>query len=172
MRGRMSLLGINMARRGNRRWLVTVAYLGLTVLWAFIRTQGGSRGEQTAFTVVLLATSLFVNGVLFGGYGRWGLIKPFNTRTPFGSPTPWLNDERDLRRRDRMHYYAYRVVVPVLLLGYYFGSAPFQHPEIGRALIESGVVLGLTLPQALLLWIEPDMGFEEPEAPEGAERLR
>jgi hypothetical protein len=172
MQSRVSLLGINLARRRNRRWLVAVTYLGLVILWAFVRTQGGDRGEQAAFAVVLLATSLFVNAILFGGYGRWGLIKPFNTRTPFGSPTPWHNDERDLHRRDRMHYYAYRVVVPVLLLGYFLGGAPFQHPEIGRALIEGGVVLGLTLPQALLLCIEPDMWFEEPEAPEGAERLR
>lgn len=172
MRGRMSLFGINMARRGNRRGLVAVTYLGLMVLWAVVRTHGGDRGEQSAFTAVLLATSLFVNGIIFGGYGRWGLIKPFNTRTPFGSPTPWHNDERELRRRDRMHYYAYRVVVALLLLGYVVGRAPFQHPEMSRALIEGGVVLGLTLPQALLLWIEPDMEFEEPEAPEGAARLR
>jgi hypothetical protein len=163
MRDRMSLFGINMARRGNRRWLVAVTYLGLMVLWAVVRTHGGDSGEQSAFTAVLLATSLFVNGVLFGGYGRWGLINPFNTRTPLGSPTPWHNDERDLRGRDRAHYHAYRVVVAVMLLGYVLGRVPFQHPEMGRALIEGGVVLGLTLPQALLLWMEPDVEFEEPE---------
>jgi hypothetical protein len=66
-----------MARRRNRRWLVAVTYLGLVILWAFVRTQGGNGGEQAAFAVVLLATSLFVNAILFGGYGRWGLIKPF-----------------------------------------------------------------------------------------------
>jgi hypothetical protein len=172
MRGRLSLLGINMARRGNRRGLVAVTYLGLMVLWVLIRTLESNHDGASAFAVVLLATSLFVNGVIFGGYGRWGLIKPFNTRTPFGSPAPWHNDERELRRRDRMHYYAYRVVVALLLLGYVLGRAPFQHPEMSRALIEGGVVLGLTLPQALLLWIESDMEFEKPEAPEDAERLR
>jgi hypothetical protein len=168
----MSLLGINMARRGNRRGLVAVTYLGLVVVWVLIGTPGGSGGGASGFTVVLLATSLLVNAIVFGGYGRWGLIKPFNTRTPFGAPAPWHNDERELRRRDRMHYYAYRVVVALLLLGYVLGRAPFQHPEMSRALIEGGAVLGLTLPQALLLWIEPDMEFEEPEAPEGAGRLR
>lgn len=163
MRDKMSFLGIDMGRRGNRRWLVAVTYLGLLFLWAAVRTQMPGHGDQSAFTAVLLATSLFVNGLIFGGYGRWGLINPFNTRTPFGSPARWRNDERDLRRRDRVHYYAYRVVVAVLLLGYVLGSAPFQHPEMGRALIEGGVVLGLTLPQALLLWMEPDVELEDPE---------
>lgn len=171
MRDRMSLLGINMARRGNRRGLVVVTYLGLIVLRIFLGTLTADDGRATAFTVVLLATSLFVNGVVFGGYGRWGLIKPFCTRTPLGFPTPWQNDEREVHRRDRMHYYAYRVVVVLLLLGYLAGRTPFRSPEWSHALLEGGVVLGLTLPQALLLWIEPDMEFDEPEAPASAERL-
>ena len=163
MRDRMSLLGIDMARRGNRRWLVAFTYLGLLVLWALLRARGGNLGAQAAFTAVLLATSLFVNGIIFGGYGRWGLIRPFNTRTPFGSATPWHNDERDLRRRDRMHYYAYRAVVALLLLGYALGRNPFEHPDLSSALLEGAVILGLTLPQALLLWMEPDMALEEAE---------
>jgi hypothetical protein len=35
---------------------------------------------------------------------------------------------------------------------------------MSNTLMLGAVVLGLTLPQALLLWIEPDMEFEEPEA--------
>jgi hypothetical protein len=158
MRDRMSFLGMNMARRGNRRWLVAVTYLGLIALWAALI---GTQGERA---VLLLAASLFVNGIIFGGYGRWGLIKPFNTRTPFGSPTPWHNDERELHRRDRMHFYAYRIVVALMVLAYFLGRYPFQHPEMSNTLMLGAVVLGLTLPQALLLWIEPDMEFEEPEA--------
>jgi hypothetical protein len=33
-------------------------------------------------------------------------------------------------------------------------------------LLLGALILGLTLPQALLLWIEPDMEFEEPATPE------
>lgn len=166
MRDRMRLVGINMARRNNRRWLVAVTYAGLLALWAVVWKLGGDRGEALAFTFLLLATSLLVNGIIFGGYGRWGLIKPFSTRTPLGDPTPWRNDERELRRRDRMHFYAYRVVVSLILLGYFLGRDPFQHPQVGNALLLGGLLLGMTLPQALLLWIEPDMEFEEPAAPE------
>jgi hypothetical protein len=162
MRDRLSFLGMNMARRGNRRWLVAVTYLSLIALWAALIGTQGEHGEALAFTVLLLTASLFVNGIVFGGYGRWGLIKPFSTRTPFGSPTAWHNDERELRRRDRMHFYAYRIVVALMLLAYYLGRDPFQHPQISNALMLGAVVLGLTLPQALLLWIEPDMEFEEP----------
>ena len=151
MRDRMSLLGMNMAPRANRRWLVAVTYLSLVAVFAVICAQGGNH----AIILILLATIL--NGLVLGGYGRGGLIKPFVTRTP----TPWRNDERELHRRDRMHFYAYRFVVALLLLGYVLGGDPFHYPQMSRALILGGVTLGLTLPQALLLWLEPDVELEE-----------
>jgi hypothetical protein len=164
MRDKMSFFGINMARRGNRRWLVAVTYLGLALFWALVWRLAGSQGESISFSFVLIATSLLVNGIIFGGYGRWGLIKPFNNCTPSGAPAPWHNDERELHRRDRMHYYSHRVVVCVLCFAYVFAVTSFQNPHVSRALMLVGLVLGLTLPQALLLWIEPDMEFEETEA--------
>lgn len=161
MREKLQLLGINMARRNNRRWLVGLTYLGLVVLWAVVGRFAGIHGEARAFTFVLLATALIVNTILFGGYGCWGLIKPFNSRALAGGSR---NDERELRRRDRMHFYAYRVVVSVVLVGYFLSREPFMNPQVGNALLLGGLMLGLTLPQALLLWIEPDMEFEEPAA--------
>jgi len=166
MRDRMRLLGMNMTRRSNRRWVVAVTYAALLALGAIVWTLSGNRGEARAFTLLLLVASLLVNGIIFGGYGCWGLIRPFNTNKPFGFGTPSHNDERDLRRRDRMHFYAYRIVVSLFLLGYFLGRDLFQHPQVGNALLVGALVLGLTLPQALLLWIEPDMEFEEPAAPE------
>jgi hypothetical protein len=166
MRDRMRLLGIDMARRSNRRWLVAVTYVALLAFGAILWTLGGNRGEAWAFTYLLLATSLFVNQIVFGGYGCWGLIRPFSARTPLGVHTPRHNDERDLRRRDRMHFYAYRIVVSLILIGYFLGRDLFRHPQVANALLVGGLMVGLTLPQALLLWIEPDMEFEEPAAPE------
>jgi hypothetical protein len=165
MRDRMRFLGMDMARRSNRRWLVAVTYVALVAFGAALWTLGGNRGEAIAFTLLLLVTSLFVNQIVFGGYGCWGLIRPFNTNAPLGSHTSRYNDERDLRRRDRMHFYAYRIVVSLIVLGYFLGRDPFQHPQVGNALLVGALILGLTLPQALLLWIEPDMEFEEPAAP-------
>ena len=165
MRDGMRFLGMDMARRSNRRWLVAVTYAALLALGTALWTLGGNRGEAIAFTLLLLVTSLFVNQIVFGGYGCWGLIRPFNTNAPLGSRASRHNDERDLRRRDRMHFYAYRIVVSLILLGYFLGRDPFQHPQVGNALLVGALILGLTLPQALLLWIEPDMEFEEPAAP-------
>jgi hypothetical protein len=104
--------------------------------------------RRLTFPILLLVTSLFVNGVIFGGYGCWGLIRPFNTNKPLGFRTPSHNDERDLRRRDRMHFYAYRVVVSLIVLGYFLGRDSFGHPQVGRAVLLGALILGLTLPQA------------------------
>ena len=159
MRDRMSVFGINMARRSNRRWLVAATYLSLLGMWAFIEKQGGTNG----IPLILMATIL--NGLILGGYGRRGLIKPFITCTPFGSPAPSHNDERDLQRRDRVHFNVYRFVVALALLGYALGGRPFQQdPQLGRTVVLFAVILGLTLPQALLLWNEPDVEQEEPPA--------
>ena len=164
MRDRMRLFGIEMTRRSNRRWVVAVTYAALLASGAILWTL--NRGEALTFPFLLLVTSLFVNGVIFGGYGCWGLIRPFNTNKPFGFGTPSHNDERDLRRRDRMHFYAYRIVVSLVVLGYFLGRDSFRHPQVGNALLVGALILGLTLPQALLLWIEPDMDFEAPATPE------
>jgi hypothetical protein len=155
MRDRMRVFGMNMAPRANRRWLVAAIFLIFLVAWAFVWVNPSRSG------ILLLLMATIVNGVILGGYGRNGLIKPFATRTPFGAPTPWRNDEREIHRRDRMHFYAYRFVVILLILGYCFGVSPFHHPQVGRALLLAGMVLGPTLPQALLLWSEPDMEFAE-----------
>jgi len=148
MRDRMSLLGIDMAPRANRRWLVAVTYLSLMAVFAVICAQGGDHA------IILILMSTIINGVVLGGYGQGGLIKPFVTRS---------NDEREIHRRDRMHFYAYRFVVALLLLGYVLGGDPFNYPRLSRALFLGGVVIGLTLPQALLLWMEPDVEAEESE---------
>jgi hypothetical protein len=162
----MRLFGMNMTRKSNRRWVVAVTYAALLAFGAIFWTLDGNHGEALTLPYLLLVTSLFVNGVIFGGYGCWGLIRPFNTNKPLGFATPSHNDERDLGRRDRMHFYAYRIVVSLVVLGYFLGRDSFGHPQVGKALLLGALMLGLTLPQALLLWIEPDMEFEEPAAAE------
>ena len=167
MRERMSLFGIDMAPRANRRWLVAITYLTFMIATVFAWRQDS--GSAVALLIML---GTIVNGLILGGYGRRGLIKPFVTRLPFGSPTPWHNDERDVRQRDRVHFHAYRFVVALLLLGAALGGAPFQRPEWSRALLLVGVVLGLTLPQAILLWMDADMEFERPDTAEAAASSR
>jgi hypothetical protein len=145
---------MEMARRTNRRSLVAATYLGLALVC--VVTWAAWAAEAPALTLVL--TSCFVvNVIIFGGYARGGLIKPFATHTPLGAPTPWHQDERELGRRDRMHFYAYRIVVVLAVLALALGRRPFEHAQSSQLLMITTVVLGLTLPQALLLWSEPDV---------------
>jgi hypothetical protein len=172
MRDKLSLLGMNMAPRRNRRWLVAITYLALIAIWIVTSTLAGTRSEPAPYAVMLMVTSLLVNGILFGGYGRWGLIKPFAMCIPSGLPTSWQNDERELHRRDRMHFYSYRLVLAFLIFAFFLGTRPFQLPQLSHNLVLAGIVLGLTLPQALLLWLEPDMDFESPLAQQQANQAR
>ena len=154
MRDKTSLLGINMAQRGNRRWLVALVYLMLFTLWGLSLAFSG---QGNVYNLALLYASLLVNFVVFGGYGRWGLIKPFNHCRTSGAAASAGNDERELRRRDHMHFYAYRVVLIALMIGYALTIDPHWHPQAIRAFIVGIAAIGLTLPQAMLLWGEPDL---------------
>ena len=150
MRDSLQVFGVNMAPRANRRWLVAVVYTIFLAAWVFLVLNPLLSG----LPLLLLAT--VVNGLVLGGYGRAGLIKPFGTQQFLCKWGP-VNDERELHRRDRMHFYAYRWVVILMVLGYFMTVRPFDHGQVGRALLLLGLVLGLTLPQALLLWTEPDV---------------
>ena len=154
MRDSLQVFGVNMAPRGNRRWLVAVVYAIFLVAWLFFVLNPLLNG------VPLLLLATLVNGLILGGYGRRGLIKPFATQKLL-CPSGPVNDERELHRRDRMHFYAYRWVVILMILGYFMSVRPFDHGLVGRALLLAGLVLGLTLPQALLLWTEPDVEYAD-----------
>lgn len=140
--------------------------------------------------LLVVPTGSFVNRYLLGGYGYGGLIKPFNNTTPWPYETPrdphWLclvlqlppspdkfdyrNDERELHQRDHAHFQAYRIVsflLAIVALLIYMGrfgqrylgflSNPFDLPLVVAL---AALFISRTLPQAILLWTEPDM---EPE---------
>ena len=98
MRDDMHLFGMDMAPRSRRRALVAVTYLVLGGLWPLT---WGIAGHPREFGLVFMYAGLLVNFFVFGGYGRWGLIKPFNHCR--GREGLCRNDERELHRRDRMH---------------------------------------------------------------------
>jgi hypothetical protein len=100
----------------------------------------------------------------FAGF-RWSIA---------GVPEPgdreFKSDEREQRQCDRAHYRAYRAMYVVLVL---LWSAAFNlvvhHPflpviaagQITYGLAVLSMFLSLTLPQAILLWTEPDMELEK-----------
>lgn len=80
----------------------------------------------------------------------------------------WRNDERELSQRDRAHYRAYQVIGTAIALIWLLSSLRLVIPRLfgwsaaaadqtycGLLLVV--LVLFFTLPQAILLWTEPDM---------------
>ena len=127
-----------------------------------------------------------MNRWFLGGYNFGGLIKPFNSKGPFHRapifpPPPFLkltsreyrlesyhNDERELHQRDRAHYQAYQAITYILIFFYmlagFWGNLlrfltrrPLLANELLCGLALVAMVTALTLPQAILLWTEPDM---------------
>ena len=185
MKAELVLMGrrLDMAPRTNRQALVVLIYVGLaalmTGLW-FI-----DRWHASGYWMIF--ASLFVSRIFLGGQTTGGLIKPFSGKGPRSSPrAPSLlalglrlydprpeervyeNDERELRQRDRVHYWAYQALV-VALLGIWLLTslkinaprlAGLLHVSAGRllyGLVLATIIVSVTLPQAILLWTEPDM---------------
>jgi hypothetical protein len=188
MNAELFLLGhrIDMAPRHRRRWLVALVYAlffaGMTGGWFL------DRWGLSAVWLVMV-TSLIVP-LLLGGKYPGALVKPFaGKRTAFNSQAPALlflrwgfrgvressdgeyrSDEREQRQSDRAHSRAYRAMYAVLLLlwGVAFNLVarhPFLPAVTAGQLTYGMAVLSLfltfTLPQAILLWTEPDMEREQ-----------
>ena len=179
--------GIPMQRRSARRRLVVVTYLALTTICGltFWFTAQGTSWNFTWMIYATMAVGIFI----FGGQGRYGLVKSFYSKPPRPEPpviaqlrlqisplsvgTPdessWKNDERELSLRDRAHYTAYQPLcfgfMIVLLLGAWALHPPrwASQQVILQGLLLVGIVgavLSLTLPSAIILWNEPDMMAE------------
>jgi len=177
-----------MASRGRRRRLVLIFYSAFAALvsaaWAIDPSGYGGAYFTIEFTIFV--------GPLLGGY-LCGWFKPFNIGlvTPFGGnevlrysarknrsalskafyPKEGFpdirNDERELIRRDHVHFLAYRALGGLVGLAFlieFLSSSPLSgmiatgvaHRAI-YILLQAGYILALTLPAAIVLWTEPDM---------------
>jgi hypothetical protein len=141
----------------------------------------------------LLFTTFAVNRVFLGGFAFGGLIKPFSGKPPRRSeaPPPFLllalrvyqpepnenqyrNDEREIDQRNRAVYKAYQALMIAVLAVWLLMNFRTNIPRLLErlsipidsllyGLTTAAIMLALTLPQAILLWTEPDME-EEPAA--------
>lgn len=146
---------INMAPRIHRRWLVVLIYLIFTVL---IMVWFSQYAESFAVGCLIAAVALVL------------LILHL-----VGKPNE-AADEREKRRWDQVHARAYPWLGYVLLLA--LGTSQLHHyvnltldPELHGMLqqlpygiLMAAGVLYVTLPQAILLWTEPDMDSAAPLA--------
>jgi hypothetical protein len=177
---------VSMAQRSRRRTLIVFIYSFLAAL--VIAVGASARMNEMAAYVIWVA--IFACRLFLGGYAAGGLVKPFNKKSQERSesapsllalklrvyqPIPGVglencNDERELYQRDRAHFWAYQILGVSILVPWITLSL-LARPKLGLLShavanqITSGMLLAslalfLTLPQAILLWTEPDM---EPE---------
>ena len=173
-------LGMPLKTQRQRRLLVVLYYavlvgFGLTGLWI----GKGAWGSLVAQT--------FVFGGLLGGIKLGGPVKayayphfPLDTdtslrslnlagRKPFDTSLPeaWVPlDEREEMQRDIAHYTAYRILrwsFGVLVLAYFVGTglAPVWLADKTLLLLWLFLLYVLSLPQAVVLWTEPQGPAEE-----------
>jgi hypothetical protein len=160
-----------MVSRARRRWLVVGVYVGLAALmWGF---WSGEHWQRT-FGDMLVAT-IFVNYFLLGGWTNTGLVRAFLDRRfrrgKIGSPASdpdLLSDEREVNQRDHAHFHSYQAITMAFFLiflvsGWTKGAnrplewIPVSSESLLNDFFIAAAVIGLTLPQAILLWTEPDM---------------
>jgi hypothetical protein len=178
------VLGIPMQRQKSRRQLVVWTYVVLGLICAVVGATAQTYPLLYAYAIYpAMAVGMFV----FGGTGQRGLLKGFANKPPRPDPpqieiiklhlapetlvssdeSTWKNDERELSRRDRAHYEAYKVIglCPVLMLLLAAFALKPKHPFLSDTtwllmifgLAEVMTVLMVTLPAAIILWTEPDI---------------
>jgi hypothetical protein len=175
-----------MAARYRRRTLLVLIYVALAA--ALIGLWFVDQWHTSA--PYLLFVTFAINRLFLGGFAFGGLIKPFSGKPPRRSaaPPPFLllalrvyqpepnenqyrNDEREIEQRNRAVYKAYQslmiAVLGLWLLMNFRTNIPrllerLSIPIDGLlyGLATAAIMLALTLPQAILLWTEPDMETE------------
>ena len=177
---------IDMSARIRRRALVVLMYLAFAVLVAILwhSTHWRAAGAWVVWAVIP-ACRLFLGGYYSGGLVKrfdgkapqqlWLPPSLLALRLNFYRPVlaadkeAYSNDERELTQRDRAHYIAYQILAAALLVPMFVASLrttsgkdlldrlAIPPTEFYYGLTMIGVVLFFTLPQAILLWTEPDM---------------
>ena len=156
---------IHFESRARRRWFVALVYAVLAVyaaLAAFEITQRSLNGKVTTTTEWIVAGC----GIFF--VALWIVF------TWLGGDMRARGDEREMHRREHAHFRAYYIVgygvIAALFAGYFAGPNPITPflplaprmflVKLPQILIMATIWVYITLPQAILLWTEPDMEDE------------
>jgi hypothetical protein len=146
---------IRFASQARRRWFVALVYAVLAVLDLAMFYVNAK--ETTGASIIIGCGILFV-----------GLLIIF---TWIAGDMRTRGDEREIYRRDHAHYLAYYFLgyglIGALFVGSFRGPNPIApllplalRPflmQLPHVLLWATFFLYLTLPQAILLWTEPDM---------------
>lgn len=182
MINKRTFLGIPLARRRTRRWLVLGFWAVNLSLVAVVSLLTGKDGTflwllySWQFITLLLLTGLL------GGDGRRGAVRAFEgptTEEQAAADNTCMTpediaerkrreieirlDERDVKMRNAAHYKAYSALRWIILVAFPFmvASPPGELFSLRRFLLLTLFLVVWGLPQTLILWTEPDM--EEPQ---------
>jgi hypothetical protein len=183
-----NFLGLALHTRRQRRVLVVLYNLFLllcsgVLLW---------KGMTGSFPMAIVGQFFILGGVL-GGIKIGGPVKAYEElslpiggrvqtlnlegRRPFDTTLGWPLDERERMQRDHAHYQAYRILrwtLCVAVVAYWLSLNWNYAWFISRGPVLSWTLLVyvLSLPQSVLLWIEPNEPVAElielPPAPQKA----
>ena len=168
-----AILGFSMVDRSNRRLLVAITYTLLLVLMAAYILLLSSKSLLNA---IAMCSVLAYNGVSRAIFGR--LVK--DTVLPdthagemislsLAESSPRRNeddpDERDVAIRNAAYFKAYRVLawysIALWVVSPFFFSLTASTGVRGLMLLAMPLLtMALTLPQAAVLWTEPDVPEE------------
>ena len=187
MRAEIVLLGkrLDMASQERRRVLVVAIYALLAALMAVLWQWTHWRGTGAyMFWAAMLVCRLFLGGYYTGGLVKpFNGKAPRQSGMPppllllklriyqpvlTGDEALYRNDERELEQRDHAHYLAFQTIGVSVALMAFLASMRMLSPRLQGWMampadqLYYGLSLGilmlfLTLPQAILLWTEPDM---------------
>jgi hypothetical protein len=147
---RTELLGVSMTHRSQRRVLVVSVYLFLVLIAAvgliFIRNPRSS-------LVIVFFLVLGIRNWVFGA------LVPQDT---FVAANPMGHTEPEPEVRDRAHFIAFRIAaiysmllwLVIILLNDIGQAIPVI---LAATLVFPLIVMAVTLPQAVVLWTEPDV---------------
>jgi hypothetical protein len=181
---RTSIMGISMTSRSRRRMLVFIVYFLLAIFVVLgvalhrdnllLKPGDFLSGFNLLFVILFTGVSRLIFGSLIEqttfpvppqeGPGDGRPISLFGSARPMGSP-----DERDLEVRNRAYFQSFRMIAvySVLLWFAYSFLNAFWMPQvslnIAALLLFPLIVMAITLPQALLLWSEPDVPAPDEE---------
>ena len=177
---RTKFLGISMAQRSRRRTLVVSIY-GL--LAALIVGVALAHGRNPLVASDYLGGYNLVFILVFSGISRLAfgtLVRQATIPVPADNPNQWKYisiakpvpyagpgnpDERELAVRNRAYYFSFRLMAAYLLLMWaVFLIVNIKTRSVSvnltSALLFPLIVMALTLPQAVVLWTEPNVVVE------------
>ena len=167
-----AVLGISMVSRDNRRLLVATTYATLLALMAAVILILPSRSLINAALMCLILAYDVVSRAIFGRLVKDTVLPELRggELTSLGlSPKRRRSesepDEREVAVRNAAYFKAYRslavyTVAIWIASPYFFSLSPSTSVRVLLLLTMPLLAMALTLPQAIVLWTEPDVPQE------------